>query len=122
MKGGVPRLPSRLPRAVAAEGPMCYSPAPMNQFVRDDLYHGLFQWQALGDGRGRVARHSAPPRAIPCPDTGRRLEVATLQASTRAICPACQRPADGGFVSFVSDLRLAYACPACQQLIWINGA
>jgi uncharacterized paraquat-inducible protein A len=94
----------------------------MTSITRDDLFHGLFEWQALGDGRGRVTRRAAPPHAIPCPDTGRSLKVATLQASTKAICPACQRQADGGFVSFVSDLRLAYACPACRELVWIKGA
>jgi hypothetical protein len=94
----------------------------MDHPTRDDLYHGLFIWQSLGDGRARVARHAAPPLAIPCPDTGRHLKVATLQASTHAICPSCGRTADGGFVSFVADLRVAYACPACRELVWLNGA
>jgi hypothetical protein len=110
------------PSSVAAGRGLCYIPARMNTLVRNDLYFGLFTWQALSDGGGRVTRHEAPPQAIPCPDTGRSLKVATLQAATRAICPSCQRQADGGFVSFVSDLRLAYACPACRQLIWVKGA
>ncbi len=90
--------------------------------TRDDLYFGLFEWQGFDGGPARIAPHQAPPDAIPCPDTGRALKIATLQASTRAICPACARKGDGGFVSFVSDLRLAYACPACQELVWIKGA
>jgi hypothetical protein len=28
----------------------------------------------------------------------------------------------GGYVSFVSDLRLAFACPSCRTLVWIAGA
>jgi hypothetical protein len=50
------------------------------------------------------------------------LKVATLDASSPAICPSCETTAKGGFVSFVQDLRLAYACPSCQQLVWLPGA
>ena len=29
------------------------------------------------------------------------------------VCPACTQPGPGGYVSFVADLRLAFACPSC---------
>ena len=86
------------------------------------LYHGLFQWQAGADGRPRVLRHESGPAMIPCPTTGRALRVATLDAGTAAICPSCESKGHGGFVSFVGDLRMAYACPQCRQLVWLQGA
>ncbi len=90
--------------------------------ARTDLYFGLFEWQSA-DGIASVARRSVPPpTVIPDPRTGHRLHVATLQASTPAICPACSCHAHGGFVSFEDDLRIAYACPQCKQLVWIHGA
>jgi hypothetical protein len=47
--------------------------------------------------------------------------VATLDAETPAICPRCSSRARGGFVSFDGDLRMAYACPACRELVWLAG-
>jgi hypothetical protein len=89
---------------------------------RTDLYFGLFEWQSIG-GAARVAPTSvAPPSFVPDPRTGRHLHVSTLQASTPAICPACSCYAHGGFVTFEDDLRIAYACPACLELVWIRGA
>ncbi len=89
---------------------------------RTDLYFGIFEWQPSG-GNPRVARRTVPPPAfIPDPRTGRRLHISTIQASTPAICPACSCHAHGGFVSFEDDLRIAYACPQCKQLVWIKGA
>jgi hypothetical protein len=88
---------------------------------RTDLYHGLFRWHTGGDGRACVSRHSSSPASIPCPTTGRSLHVATLEADAHAICPSCERHGRGGFVSFVGDLRMAYACPLCLQLIWLSG-
>jgi hypothetical protein len=89
--------------------------------MSDDLFHGLFRWHTGGDGLPRVSRHASTPDAIPCPTTGRALRVATLDAAAAAICPACAAQAAGGFVSFVGDLRMAYACPACRQLVWLAG-
>lgn len=86
-----------------------------------DLYHGLFRWQADAQGRASVARHEARPLAIPCPTTGRPLRVATIDAATAAICPACATHRLGGYVSFDGDLRMAYACPECRQLVWLTG-
>ena len=87
------------------------------------LYHGLFRWDGGGGGRGpRVVRESRGPATIPCPTTGRQLRVATLEADTAAICPSCAMHGHGGYVSFDGDLRMAYACPQCRQLVWLQGA
>ena len=86
-----------------------------------DFYHGLFLWDAGHDGRPRVLRRDARPTAIPCPTTGRPLRIATIEADTAAICPACASHGQGGFVSFDGDLRMAYACPQCRQLVWVQG-
>ena len=89
---------------------------------RTDLYHGLFRWHTGGDGRPRVSRHEARPAMIPCPTTGRPLRIATIESEATAICPACASHGQGGFVSFDGDLRMAYACPQCCQLVWVQGA
>ena len=89
---------------------------------RLDLYHGLFRWNTGGDGRPCVSRRPSGPVSIPCPDTGRSLRIATLDAATPAICPSCAVQGHGGFVSFVGDLRMAYACPICLRLVWVQGA
>ena len=86
-----------------------------------DLYYGLFQWH-VRDGEAWVSRHAAGPANIPCPTTGRPLRVATVDAEAAAICPRCSSHARGGFVSFVGDLRMAYACPSCRELVWLAGA
>ena len=86
------------------------------------LYHGLFLLGRSSEGQPQLLCHTHPPVSIPDPHSGRQLKVATLDASSRAICPSCRTPAQGGFVSFVQDLRLAYACPSCQQLVWLPGA
>lgn len=90
--------------------------------TRSDLYHGLFLWVRPSEGQPQLTRHAAAPASIPDPQSGRLLKVSTLDASARAICPSCRTTAQGGFVSFVQDLRLAYACPSCQQLVWLPGA
>jgi len=87
-----------------------------------DLYHGLFSWQPGAGGVPVVSRRSPAPAAIPCPTTGRALRIATIEAEVSAICPACATRGHGGFVSFVSDLRMAYACPQCRKLVWLSGA
>ena len=87
-----------------------------------ELYHGLFRWDTGGDGRPRVSRHDSSPSTVPCPKTGRQLRVATLEAGATAICPSCDTHGAGGFVSFVADLRMAYACPECRKLVWLAGA
>ena len=88
------------------------------------LFHGLFKWDPLASGAqlSVVPRVDSAPRTVPCPDTGRALQVATVEISDRGVCPACVRQGAGGYVSFVSDLRLAFACPGCKKLVWIAGA
>lgn len=70
----------------------------------------------------QLSRHSAAPASIPDPKSGRLLSVATVDASAWAICPSCLTKGAGGFVSFVQDLRLVYACPSCRELVWLPGA
>lgn len=67
-------------------------------------------------------REQAPPTTIPDPDTGRPLTVASVDVSDRCVCPRCTTSGRGAYVSFVADLRLAFACPACAELVWISGA
>jgi hypothetical protein len=93
----------------------------MNE-VRLDLFHGLFAWHPPTDGRHRVSRHANAPTSVPDPATGRNLQIATVDVGSTAICPDCRAQGEGGFVSFVADLRMAYACPACQRLVWVPGA
>jgi hypothetical protein len=85
-----------------------------------DAFFGLFEWRqrtlVVSDQR------SQSPRTVPCPQTGRPLKVASLEVSDRGVCPACAQLGAGGYVTFVSDLRLAFACPACRKLVWIAGA
>lgn len=56
------------------------------------------------------------------PLTGRPLTISSRELSERGICPACTQLGSGGYVSFVSDLRLAFACPGCETLVWLAGA
>jgi len=97
---------------------------PLEDLVtgRTDLYYGLFRWHATDDGQPRVSRHSLSPPTIPCPKTGRLLRVDTLDTGAAAICPSCKSHGHGGFVSFKGDLRMAYACPQCLQLVWVAGS
>jgi hypothetical protein len=87
-----------------------------------DPYFGLFIAEATGDAVPSLVRTSTQPTSVPDPETGRPLKVATVDGPARAICPSCATSAEGGFVSFVGDLRLAYACPSCVQLVWLPGA
>jgi len=95
----------------------CYYPRPI---VPAD-FHGLFRYDASIDGRPRVLRETVTPPTIPCPTTGRQLRVATIDANTSAICPECSTAGHGGYVSFDGDMRMAYACPQCRRLIWLQG-
>ena len=100
---------------------MTHRSADPNSAGRTDLYHGLFRWHTDGAGRPVVSRVLSSPHSIPCPKTGRSLRVATIEAEAAAICPACASHGQGGFVSFVGDLRMAYACPECRELVWLAG-
>ena len=96
-------------------------PAEPGALTRTDLYHGLFLWETGHDGQPRLSRRDPSPATIPCPTTGRPLRIATLDAGAVAICPSCASHGEGGFVSFEGDLRMAYACPQCRQLVWVAG-
>jgi hypothetical protein len=85
-------------------------------------FFGLFELSTSTHGRPRVTSNPAAPRTVPDPETGRPLQVASVELSERGICPDCTQPGAGGYVSFVSDLRLAFACPSCQKLVWMPGA
>jgi hypothetical protein len=87
-----------------------------------DLFAGLFRRHTQENGEYRIAHHDGRPDAIPCPTTGRLLRVETIEVAAPAICPSCANRGQGGFVSFVGDLRLVYACPQCCQLVWLAGA
>lgn len=100
---------------------MLMLPSAAKMHTRTDLYHGLFRWQTSLNGQPSVARHELRPSTVPCPTTGRQLRVATVDAATSAICPRCSSQGQGGFVSFVGDLRMAYACPLCLELVWLAG-
>ena len=94
----------------------------MDTLPRTDFFHGLFELWPQASGRARLTSNAAAPRTIPDPQTGRPLTVASLELSERGICPACRQLGSGGYVSFVSDLRLAFACPSCETLVWLAGA
>jgi hypothetical protein len=87
-----------------------------------DAFFDLFEWQQPSQGAPRLASNPTRPRSIPCPQTGRPLRVAHVEVSERAVCPSCTQLGAGGYVSFVADLRLAFACPSCRKLVWIAGA
>jgi hypothetical protein len=88
---------------------------------RHALFHGVFQIEQLPNGQTQLSRGANAPASIPGPE-GRLLRIATVDAKAQAICPSCSTTGSGGFVSFVQDLRLAYACPSCQKMVWLNGA
>jgi hypothetical protein len=81
-------------------------------------FHGFFH-RIDDSGEPRLVPHENRPASLPCPSTGRALKVATLDAHTPAVCPGCLQTGRGGFLSFVDDLRMAYACPRCEQLVWV---
>ena len=105
--------------------PAMIPPRMTNQIA--DAFHRLFDSRRAPGAAADtlVVRESAGRRTrstVPCPQTGRPLEVATVEVTDRAVCPACTQLGPGGYVSFVSDLRLAFACPSCRRLVWIAGA
>jgi len=69
----------------------------------------------------------APPShaahaTIADPSTGTRLSISGVDAGA-ATCPSCSARTDNAaFVAVVEDLRLLFACPACQQITWLPGA
>lgn len=71
---------------------------------------------------GLVPSSGVDPSTIPCPATGVRLSITGVDAGL-ATCPSCHTRSDNAaFVAVVEDLRLLFACPACQQVTWLAGA
>ncbi len=87
-----------------------------------DPFFGFFVPEGNGSAVPTLVKTSSAPTTLPDPSTGRPLRVATVDGRAKAICPSCSTPAEGGFLSFVGDLRLAYACPSCEQFVWLQGA
>ena len=89
-----------------------------------DAFFSLFELPRPGAPRRLVVtpQDGAVPQTVPCPETGRPLKVASVEISDRGVCPACTRFGAGGYVSFVADLRLAFACPGCRKLVFLAGA
>ncbi|HXH25378.1 MAG TPA: hypothetical protein VNI78_09025 [Vicinamibacterales bacterium] len=85
-------------------------------------FHGLFELLNGAPGPLMPAASSSALLAIPDPQTGRPLKIASVEISDRAVCPACTQLGAGAYISFVSDLRLVFACRSCRELVWIAGA
>jgi len=86
-----------------------------------DALHGLFDSAPSLPGRLSRAARAGTPQALPDPQTGRPLQVASIEHTDRSICPSCAQLGSGAYVSFVSDLRLAFACPSCRTLTFTAG-
>jgi hypothetical protein len=87
-----------------------------------DPFFGFFVPEGNGSAVPTLVKKASAPTTLPDPNTGRPLRVATVDGRAKAICPSCSTSAKGGFLSFVGDLRLAYACPSCEQFVWLQGA
>ena len=91
----------------------------MTQCSPQTTFGGLFV-SSSENGRSRLSRHPSAPASLPDPDTGRALRISTLEIAG-AICPSCDQRSEGGFVTFEADLRMVYACPQCEALVWTQG-
>jgi hypothetical protein len=87
-----------------------------------DPFCGFFAPESNGSAVPTLVKTASTPTTLPDPTTGRPIRVATVDGRARAICPSCSTSAEGGFLSFVGDLRLVYACPSCEQFVWLQGA
>jgi hypothetical protein len=93
----------------------------VESFLHSDPYQGIFSATSTGDGRHELRRHPDAPGSLTDPRTGRALKIATVEVSGAAICPSCAERSQGGFISFVADARMVYACPACRKLVWLSS-
>jgi hypothetical protein len=88
-------------------------------------YSMLFDWRTQPDKASKaslaVARGTQNSRTV-LVTPGRPLRVTSLELADTGVCPDCTQLGAGGYVSLVEDLRLAFACPSCQKLVWIPGA
>ena len=89
-------------------------PAPVSS------YTALFRREQLASGEFQLSRRHDVPQVIADP-SGRMLKIATVDTAS-AICPACASTGRGAYMSFVQDLRMAYACPSCADFVWLPGA
>jgi hypothetical protein len=86
-----------------------------------DAFYSLFDTQPTRPGRLSRGARGDQPRELPDPQTGRPLQVANVEHTNQTICPSCAQLGSGAYVSFVSDLRLAFACPSCRKLTFTAG-
>ena len=93
----------------------------VNPLTGPDPYHGIFSLLEGRDGSHLLRRQPHAPPSLPDPRTGRELRIATVELSSVAICPSCSGRAPGGFITFVADARMVYACPECQKLVWLES-
>lgn len=84
-------------------------------------FEGLLQ-RIEHEGEPRLVPHAGHPTSIPCPTTGHALRIAAIDTAAPALCPSCMKTGYGAFLSFVADLRMAYACPQCEQMVWVAGS
>ena len=89
--------------------------------MTSSCYAALFRREQLASGEFQLSHKHDAPKVMSDP-TGRLLKIATVDAGAAAICPSCASTARGAFVSFVQDLRMAYACPSCSKVSWLTGA
>jgi hypothetical protein len=83
-------------------------------------YSAFFRREQLATGEYQLSRKHDAPAVITDP-SGRTLKVATVDTAS-AICPSCDSAGRGAYLSFVQDLRMAYACPSCSAFVWLPGA
>jgi hypothetical protein len=92
----------------------------MAQSATAPSYTALFRREQLASGEYQLSRKHDAPTVISDP-SGRMLKIATVDTAS-AICPSCATTGRGAYMSFVQDLRMAYACPSCTAFVWLPGA
>ena len=92
----------------------------MDQSGTAPSHTALFRREQLASGEYQLSRRHDAPSVISDP-SGRLLKVATVDTAS-AGCPSCASTGRGAYMSFVQDLRLAYACPSCTGFVWLPGA
>jgi hypothetical protein len=86
-----------------------------------DTLHDLFDVAPPLTRRLASSGQPGTRKVVPDPLTGQPLQVASIEHTDRTICPSCAQLGSGAYVSFVSDLRLAFACPNCRKLTFTAG-
>ena len=93
---------------------------PAGQEERWDTLGVFLRTHHIASGEYQLSRLSDAPKVIADP-SGRLLKIATVDTAS-AVCPSCASSGRGAYLSFVEDLRLAYACPSCTAFVWLPGA